>query len=89
MDNGIAPEAATILADAPPFCLIASLGGGLCEQGTRHAIRLIFMAKEAGKVLSDDLVAGVALDPLRATIPGRHEALGVEHIDGVIGDCID
>jgi hypothetical protein len=38
--------------------------------------------------LSDNILGTVTLNPLCARIPTRHDAIRVEHVDGIITDAI-
>jgi hypothetical protein len=40
-------------------------------------------------MLADDLARGIALDPLRAGVPADHATVGIEHVDGIVGDGVD
>ena len=40
-------------------------------------------------MLPDDLVRRVALESLRTSIPARHSAGWIQHVDGVIDDAFD
>src|SRR5271163_886758 len=38
-------------------------------------------------MLSDDLFGRIALDALGAEIPTAYQSLGIEHVDGIVGDA--
>ena len=38
----------------------------------------------SGEMPADDLIAGVALDALRALVPVGDASIGIEHEDGVV-----
>ena len=40
-------------------------------------------------MLPDDFVRQIALDPLAANIPARHDAVGVQHVQRVVCDTFD
>ena len=40
-------------------------------------------------MLADDFVGRIALDPLRAGIPVGHDAVRIEHVDGVVDHPLD
>jgi hypothetical protein len=39
--------------------------------------------------MADDLGGLVALETLGAGVPAGHPSVGVEHVDGVVGDRVD
>ena len=49
----------------------------------------VLLDKEAGEMLAEDLIDGVALDALAAGVPGDDVAVGVQHIDGIIVHAFD
>jgi hypothetical protein len=55
----------------------------------RQPVRYIRRREKAGVMSSDDFLGGVTLVALRAAVPGQHVTVGVEHIDGIILNCID
>src|SRR5690606_40967507 len=42
---------------------------------------------EAREMLADDLAGLVAFEALRAGILAGHDAIRIEHVDGIVGDC--
>ena len=40
-------------------------------------------------MLTNDLVSGITLDPLRTGIPGHYMTANIEDDNGVIGDALD
>ena len=50
------------------------------------AVRL---GEEAREMLADDLVGLVALEAPRTRIPGGDAPVGIDHVDGIIGDRAD
>ena len=88
-DGDGGPEAGAVLADAPAFVEeSADLGGDL-----KLVVRPAALARVGGiegrEVAADDLVRGIALDPLRSGVPRGDDAVGVEHEDRVVGDAFD
>jgi hypothetical protein len=59
------------------------------QRPLRHPVPAIFLSVEAREVLTQDFVGRVSLDPLRPSIPTRHVAVRVEHVDRVIGHALD
>src|SRR5690606_7719898 len=89
VDNDVGPETAAVLAYPPGFLLEATGRARHFERLLRLLGRAILGRVEARKVLADDLERLITLDALCAGVPARHTALGVEHVDGVIGDALD
>src|SRR6185312_10874758 len=83
------PEAAAVLAHAPAFAFEAAFFGRRRERALRPAGQAILFGVKTREILTDDFRRLVALDPLRAGIPARYDALRVDHVDRIVGDCID
>ena len=88
-DHDVGPEARTVFADAPALVFDTVGGGGDLQLPVRFSRLDILGRVEDREVLPDDLVLGVALQPLRARIPASNDALVVEDEDRVIGDALD
>jgi hypothetical protein len=88
-DHHVGPEAGPVLADAPPFVLEASGGARPPQLLVRPAPSDGVCRIEPREVLADDLRGTVALDPLRAQVPARHAAIGVQHEDRVVLHGLD
>lgn len=84
-----AQKAGAVLADAPTFALEFSFAPRCLERFQRKACRLVHILIETGKMLADNFVCGVALEPLRAWIPAGHDALRIEHVDRIVGHRLD
>ena len=84
IDDAVSPEAASVLPDAPAQGVEAAGFQGCAERLRRTARSLILGRKETGEMLSDSLVDTVALGSLRAGVPVRHDAVEVDHVDGVV-----
>ena len=89
VDDDAGPEEGAVFSDAPAFLLVAALFAGNVQGAERLAVGAVGLGIEAGKVLPDDFVGRVALDPLAADIPARHDAVGIQHVQGVIGDTFN
>src|SRR5580693_7782572 len=88
-DTGISPEFRTVLAHTPSTIDKATLSGSHPKLVVGpSALSYIFRIKYRD-VLPYDLVRRVAHDPLSSGVPCRNAAVGVGHIDGVIGDALD
>src|SRR6202022_3300526 len=60
------------------------------SQAGRPGGRLTLFGKvENRKMLADDFLGFVSLDPLRARVPVGDASLGIEHIDRVVGDAVN
>ena len=40
-------------------------------------------------MLADDLFGRIALDPLAADIPARDDAVGIQHVERVVGNAFN
>ena len=88
-DDDLGPEARPVLADSPRFLLGAPVGGGARELGGGLAGRHVFREEEDRHVAAEDLVGRVSLQPLGSLVPADHLAVGIEHVDRVVGDPLD
>jgi hypothetical protein len=86
---GVHVKAAAVLSDSPGFRFEASVTGRGGEDLLGHAGLPVLLGKKARVMLADDLLGGVALDPLHARIPAGDVPLRVEHVDRIVGDSID
>ena len=88
-DHDIRPEPRAVLAQAPSLVLEAALHARDAELVRRPAPRHVLGRIERAEVLAVDLLAAVALQPLRAEVP-RHDApLAVEHEHRVVLRLLD
>src|SRR5205814_8805554 len=88
-DHHACPKPRAILAHAPALLLVATLALGDLELPLRLAVSDLFFRVEDREVPADDLVGGVALDPLGALVPRHDRARWVEHEDRVVHDTRD
>src|SRR6266545_4128806 len=88
-DDHVGPEAGAVLADAPSLVLEPARPAGHLQLVVRPARGHLLGRVEHGEMPSDDLLAPVALDPLRARVPTGHMAGGVEHEDPVVEHGFD
>src|SRR5262249_51741298 len=84
VDHHRSPEAAAVLAHAPPLGIVASLAGGGREHDRWQPGGAIFLGVEAREMLAEDFLRRVALEPLGAGVPVGHYAAWIEHADGVV-----
>ena len=89
VDDDAGPEEGAVLADAPAFLLVTALFAGDSQGAQRLAVGAVGFGIEAGKVLPDDFVRRVALDPLAADVPARHHAVGIQHVERVVGNTFN
>ena len=87
VNDDVRPEGAAVFAVAP--ALIFETAGAIRRlQVFFRDMRLTILgAVEAGEVLADDLFRHVAFGALRAGVPVHHQAVVIQHIDGVVGDA--
>src|SRR3954466_12002189 len=83
-DHHVRPEEGPVLAHAPALVLEAAFARGDLELVLRPATVDRLLRVEGGEMAADDLVRLVALDALRAGIPGEDVAAGVEQEDGIV-----
>ena len=88
IDDDVGPKPRSVLADTPAFRLKFSFTLRGCQGARRQAKFSIFIGVKARKVLADNFMRRVALEPLRARIPRRHNSLGVQQKDCVIRHCL-
>src|SRR6185312_10186333 len=88
-EDHVGPEPGPVLADAPAFVLHVPFGTRLGQQDGGQAAGTILGRVEDLDVLSDDLVALVALDQLRADVPGLDVAISIQQTDRVIANTVD
>src|SRR6478735_10573836 len=83
------PESGAVLADPPAFGLEAADLPRLRERFLRQAGVPVLPGEELREVPADDFVRCVAFHPFGAGIPACDDALGREHVQGVIGNALD
>ena len=89
VDNDTRPKRGAILADAPAFRLVFA---GRCRDRQclcGHPLGPFIFSIKPRKVMADDLLARIALDPFRACVPVHHMTLRIQHVDRVIGNALD
>lgn len=89
IDDHMGPEPAAVLANPPPLLLETAFGRGLRQRPGRHAGGPVLVRIEAREMLADDFRRRIALEPLGPGVPADHPAVGVEHVDGVVGNGVD
>src|SRR6185437_15857398 len=87
-DDDVRPKPRSILADAPVLVLEASVAGGDVELVTRESRRDCLLRIEHFERFSDDLLARVTFDPLRARVPADDAAGRIEPDQGVVLDAL-
>ena len=89
IDHDAGPEAPTVLAQAPAFCLVLSVLAGSRQALRRQSCFHVFRQIKPRKVQADDLLRRIPLDPLAARVPAADMAFRIQHVDGVVGDTLD
>jgi hypothetical protein len=84
VDDDIRPKRRPILADTPALCFVSPTLQRRSQRARRLAGGAIGLRVEARKVLTDDFLRRVALDPLGAGIPAGYIPMRVQHEDRVI-----
>ena len=87
-DDDVGPEQGAVLAHAP--ALVFERPGARCHlqfvRGQPAGQRLGRV--EPGEMAADDLVGAIALEALRAGVPGENVPLGIEHEDRVVAHAV-
>ena len=86
-DGDARPKARAVLAQPPAFFRVVPLALGHLELPVGFPAAGLFGRVEEREVAADDLVRGVALDPLGAFVPGHDPARRIEHEDRVVDDA--
>src|SRR5208337_4527644 len=89
VDHHVGQEATAVLTHAPSLGLIPAIAGGAFERLLRRVRSAVLLGVEPREVLSDDLLGAVALDALCAPVPVGDDAIGIDHVDGIVGDAVD
>src|SRR6516162_6777470 len=83
------PKTLAILADSPAFALELAVAARRGESFCGQSRRLILFCVKTRKVMADDFRVVVPLEAPCSSVPTRHDAVGVKHIDRVIRHRID
>ena len=83
------PETGAVLAHTPTFRLVAPLAVSLLQGYPGQTSLNVFGCVKAGKVLTDDLVGGVALDARGTGVPVGDVSVGIQHEDRIVRDALD
>ena len=89
VNDDMRPETAAVLAQPPAFGFELAFPRRGFQRAGRHAPGAVLRRVEIGKMLADDFRRAVALDALGAGIPVGDDALGAEHVDGIVGDALN
>ena len=87
IDHDASPEPAAVLSHAPAFRLVFSGFGCGAERYARNPRLPVLVGVKSRKMLTENLLAPVSLDALRARVPVDDRAARIEHVDCVIGDA--
>jgi hypothetical protein len=88
-DHDVGPELRPVLADPPALLLVVTIAQRPGELLLGVAPVLLRLRVERTEVPADDLLLGVALDPLGSGVPALDQALRGEHEDRVVLDLLD
>src|SRR5207248_2397198 len=88
-DDDVRPEPRTVLADAPAFVLETAFLGRDAQRALGLSREGVLAWVEGGEMMPDDVRRLVALDPLRALVPGHDVPGRIEKEDGVVDDGVD
>jgi hypothetical protein len=83
-DHDVRPEAGAVLAQSPPLLLVAAVADREPQLLGGMVPGEVLLRVEDGEVLADDLRLAVALDGLRACVPGHDAAVRIQHEDRVV-----
>ncbi len=89
VDDGVDPEPRAILAQPPALGLEPPVAGGGAERASRKVCLDILRGEETRLLLPDDFLGAITLEPLGAGVPGRDHSLGIEQVNGIVGDRAD
>lgn len=89
IDDDRCPETASVLADSPSFGAEAAFSCCDAQGALWKPIGAVIWRIEGCERLADDFVGRVALQPLGTGVPAADCAVEVDHVDGVINDCVD
>jgi hypothetical protein len=86
VENGQSPEARPILAQAPTLVLEPPNLPRRGERATGQTRLLVLGREKHRKVPPQHLLGAIALDALGTRVPAGDAAVGIDHVDRVIGD---
>jgi hypothetical protein len=89
VDDDVRPEAAAILAHPPAFAFKRAIPRRGLQRPLRQSRPPIGLGVEDREMLAQDLGFLVALEAACPGVPACDIALGVEHVDRVVGDRLD
>jgi hypothetical protein len=83
------PEPAAVLAQLPAFLLVAAGAAGAFQGDRRQAALAVLGGEQAGEMLTEDFRRLVAGDEPGPGVPAGHQAVGIDRVDGIVGDRRD
>ena len=83
------PEPACILSDTPALGFEAPDRSRHLERMRRQPRGPILLGVEAREMLPDDVLGLVAFGPRGSGVPVGHDAVEVQHVDGVVRHALD
>src|SRR5665213_2539411 len=84
----MSPKTAAVLADTPAFFLEFAFAFRGLQRPLRLTGGAILIGIKLREMPADDFLRKIALDTLRTEIPVGDVALGIEHVNGVVGDAL-
>ncbi|MNL29660.1 hypothetical protein D3C87_1513500 [compost metagenome] len=88
IDDGMSPETGAVLADAPAFAFVMTVGYRGFDGLLRQTVEAVLIGVEAGEMVAEDFGRLITLETLCAGIPAYDMAGWIEHVDGIVRDCI-
>jgi hypothetical protein len=89
VDDDARPEQRPVLAHPPALAFIGAVLERRIQRELRNPAAAFILGVEAGEMLADDLIGGIALGGLGAGIPVGDDSVLVEHVDGIIAHALD
>src|SRR5690349_20881526 len=88
-DDDVGPESRTVFSYAPALVLKAADTRGFAQLVFRKPFLNFFARIKNREMFADDLLGGVALEPLRARVPAQDVAVRIEGKNRIVIDVLD
>jgi hypothetical protein len=89
VDHDMRPNARSVLPNPPALLLKAAFSLSRLKRAGWETCGAILFGVEPGEMLAEDLLLGVALEPLSPAFQLLTTPMRVEHVDRVIGNRLD
>lgn len=90
VDHDVRPELAAVLADSPALAFEPTFSFRGCKDFGWQIGLAVLRGVEPAEVLTKNFLGGIAFEALRTgACSARDMALGIEHVDRLIGDTLD